>query len=64
LTGPGLNALITGASGGIGRAVALELARRGYALGLLYRAGQAAAEASADAARGPGGRAVVLKLGL
>ena len=53
------NALITGASGGIGRAVAIELARRGYALGLLYRSGAAAAEAAADAARALGVQAFV-----
>jgi 3-oxoacyl-[acyl-carrier protein] reductase len=64
LSGQRLNALITGASGGVGRAVALELARRGYALGLLYRAGQAAAEATADAARALGVRAFVLKCDL
>jgi 3-oxoacyl-[acyl-carrier protein] reductase len=44
-------ALVTGASGGVGRAVATELARRGYALGLLYRSDRTAAEATADAAR-------------
>jgi 3-oxoacyl-[acyl-carrier protein] reductase len=48
------NALITGASGGVGQAVAVELARRGYALGLLYRSGQAAAETAADAVRALG----------
>ena len=54
------NAIITGASGGIGRAVAIELARRGYALGLLYRSGRAAAEAAADAARAMGAPAFIL----
>lgn len=58
------NALITGASGGVGRAVAVELARRGYSLGLLYRSGQAAAEATADAARAFGVQASVSKCDL
>jgi 3-oxoacyl-[acyl-carrier protein] reductase len=44
-------ALITGASGGVGRAVAVELARRGYDLALTYRSNEAAAQAAADAAR-------------
>lgn len=58
------NALITGASGGIGRAVATELARRGYGLGLLYRSGAAAAEAAADAARAVGVQAFVAQCDL
>jgi 3-oxoacyl-[acyl-carrier protein] reductase len=58
------SALITGASGGIGRAVALELARRGYALALLYRSGAAAAEAAADAARVLGVQAFVAQCDL
>jgi 3-oxoacyl-[acyl-carrier protein] reductase len=59
LSGQRPNALITGASGGVGHAVAVELARRGYALGLLYRSGQAAAEAAADAVRALGAPAFV-----
>ncbi len=35
--------LVTGASGGIGSAVALELARRGWNVALHYRSNQAAA---------------------
>jgi 3-oxoacyl-[acyl-carrier protein] reductase len=43
----GAVAIVTGASGGVGRAVALELAARGYALALLYRSNVRAAEALA-----------------
>ena len=38
------NVLVTGASGGIGRAIALELARRGWSVALQYRRNQQAAE--------------------
>src|SRR5688500_4326516 len=41
-------ALITGASRGLGRGVALELARTGYDLVLNYASNQAAAEATAS----------------
>lgn len=36
-------ALVTGASRGIGRAIAIELGRRGFAVALNYRADEAAA---------------------
>lgn len=51
-------ALVTGASRGIGRAIALELAGAGYDVGILYRADSAAAEATAEAVRALGRRAV------
>jgi NAD(P)-dependent dehydrogenase (short-subunit alcohol dehydrogenase family) len=55
-------ALITGASGGVGRAVAAELARRGYALSLLYRSNTAAAETAAAAAQKAGCETLVLQV--
>jgi 3-oxoacyl-[acyl-carrier protein] reductase len=52
--------LVTGASRGLGRAIALELARAGFALTLNYRAGEAAARAVADEIRAAGGEAELL----
>ena len=57
-------ALITGASGGVGRAVAVELAQHGYATALLYRNGVDAVNAAADAVRAAGGEALVLQADL
>jgi NAD(P)-dependent dehydrogenase (short-subunit alcohol dehydrogenase family) len=52
-------AVVTGASSGIGRAVALRLARRGVRVALVARS-TAALEAVADAIRGEGGDALVV----
>ncbi len=55
----GKTALVTGASSGIGEAVARELARRGAAVGLLARRVERL-EALADEIRSAGGRAVAV----
>jgi 3-oxoacyl-[acyl-carrier protein] reductase len=54
-------ALVTGSSRGIGRAIALELARRGADIIVNYRSHAEAAEAVAEAIRGLGRRAAVLQ---
>lgn len=57
-------ALITGASGGVGRAVAVELAKHGYSSALLYRNGAKAAEEAAEAVRAAGGEALTIQADL
>lgn len=53
--------LVTGASRGIGAAVALAAAAAGYVVGINYRANAAAARAVAAAIERRGGRAVLLQ---
>jgi 3-oxoacyl-[acyl-carrier protein] reductase len=57
----GKRALVSGGSRGIGRAVALELARRGADVALLYRSRADEAATAADAIRATGGRALALQ---
>jgi 3-oxoacyl-[acyl-carrier protein] reductase len=54
-------ALVTGASRGIGRAIALRLARDGAAVALNYRSSRAQAEAAVEEIRAAGGRALAVK---
>ena len=56
---PGKVVLITGASSGIGRALAVELARRGAALALLARRAEALREVSGEI-EGAQGRVLAL----
>ena len=57
----GKRALVTGASRGIGRAVALRLAAEGASVALNYRAGREEAEAVAAEIEASGGSAAVLQ---
>jgi 3-oxoacyl-[acyl-carrier protein] reductase len=53
-------ALVTGGSGGIGRAVVLRLARDGYALGVHYAGNKEKAESLVEEITAAGGRAVAV----
>ncbi|WP_380173841.1 SDR family oxidoreductase [Kineococcus sp. DHX-1] len=57
-------ALVTGSESGIGRAVAVELARRGHDVGVTWFRDEAAGEATAEQVRALGRRAVLHHLDL
>jgi 3-oxoacyl-[acyl-carrier protein] reductase len=54
-------ALVTGASKGVGKGIALELARQGAAVAINYCSDAAGAEASAAAIAAAGGRAITVR---
>jgi len=54
-------ALVTGASRGIGRAIAVELGRRGFTVAINYRTDAAAAAEAVRAVEATGSRAVALR---
>lgn len=54
-------ALVTGASRGIGKAIALALAAKGYAVALNYAGSQAAAEAVKEEIEAAGGKAFTIQ---
>ena len=56
--------LVTGASSGIGRAIALAFGGRGARVGIHYRSGQAEAEAVAEMIRNGGGSAELFQANL
>ncbi len=53
-------ALVTGGSGGIGRAVCERLAADGVAIGVAYAGNKDTAQQTVDAVRAAGGRAIIL----
>jgi NAD(P)-dependent dehydrogenase (short-subunit alcohol dehydrogenase family) len=56
--------LITGASGGVGKAVASEMAKHGHDCVLLYRSNRAPVDEAAQAVRAAGHKALVLQTDL
>ncbi len=57
----GKNALVTGASRGIGRAIALQLIRDGAKVALNYRSGEAECHSLANEVSGIGGQVLMLR---
>jgi 3-oxoacyl-[acyl-carrier protein] reductase len=55
------SAIVTGASGGIGRAVALRLAKDGFSVAVNYAGNADKAEEAAAAIKGGGGRAIAVR---
>ena len=60
----GKTALVTGASRGIGRAIALELAREGATVAVNYQSNDAKAKEVADEIRKLGGKCMLVKANL
>lgn len=60
MSGTGRVALITGASRGIGRAIAVELGARGYKVAINYQSSEAAAQSAAEEIRKAGGTAITV----
>ncbi len=58
------NVLITGASGGIGRALALAFGAKGYGVALHYRTGEKSARAAAEEINFQGGNAEIFQADL
>lgn len=57
----GRNAIVTGASGGIGRAVALRLSHDGFAVVVNYSGNEAKAQQTVDEIHASGGRSIAVK---
>lgn len=55
------NALVTGAARGIGRAIALSLAKEGYNVAVLYLGSEEAAEQTCDEIRQLGRQALCIR---